>query len=444
MFEHLSGKIQGAFGKLGRRGTLSEQDLDEALREIRMALLEADVNYKVARDFIKAVRERSLADDVLKSPTPTQKVIGIVNEELVALLGGEAPKLQRSSQPPTVIMLVGLQGSGKTTTCAKLATQMRRGGDRPLLIAADVYRPAAIEQLQQLGAQLDLAVFDEGVDTTPRKIVEHGLEEAKRIGAAIVIIDTAGRLHIDDEMMKEIGDLKRRFSPSEILLVADAMSGQDAVSAAKAFHEAVDITGVILTKMDGDARGGAALSIRAVTGAPIKFLGTGEGADALEVFHPDRLASRILGRGDMASLVEKAQSEFGEVDAKQLKKRMQEGSFSLDDFLEQFQKVRNMGPMSQILGMIPGFGSIKSQFDEDDFDDGFFTKVEAIISSMTPQERRRPEIINGSRRRRIAAGSGTSTQDVNQLLKQFKEAKKMMKAMASGRLGRMMVPGMGR
>jgi signal recognition particle subunit SRP54 len=270
------------------------------------------------------------------------------------------------------------------------------------------------------------------------------LAEAKRIGAAIVIIDTAGRLHVDDDMMREITDLKRRFAPSEVLLVADAMSGQDAVSAAKAFHEAVDISGVILTKMDGDARGGAALSIRAVTGAPIKFLGTGERPDALEVFHPDRLASRILGRGDMASLVEKAQTEFAEVDAKQLKKRMQDGSFSLDDFLEQFQKVQSMGPMSQILGMIPGFGNIKDQFDEDDLDDGFFTTMEAIISSMTPQERRRPEIINGSRRRRIAAGSGTSPQDVNQLLKQFKEAKKMMKAMAGGRLGRMMVPGIGR
>ena len=438
MFESLTDKLQGAFGRLGRRGTLTEKDLDEALREIRLALLEADVNYKVAKDFIRAVRERALTDAVLQSPTPTQRVINIVNQELTTLLGGESPKLQRSSQPPTVILLVGLQGAGKTTTAAKLAVQLRRGGDRPLLVAADVYRPAAIEQLKQLGKQLDLAVYEEGADSPPRDIVANGLKEAKRLGAAIVLVDTAGRLHIDDAMMAEITDLRMRFSPSEVLLVADAMSGQDAVSAARAFHDAVSITGVILTKMDGDARGGAALSIRAVTGAPIKFLGTGEKAQALEAFHPDRLASRILGQGDMASLVEKAKEEFGE-DARQMKRRMAEGSFGLDDFIEQFRKVQNMGSISQLLGMIPGMGNIRQQLSVDDLDDDFFARVEAIICSMTPEERRKPDILNGSRRRRIARGSGTTIQDVNQLLNQFKEARKMMKAMASGRMDKMLV-----
>ncbi len=439
MFESLTDKLQGAFGRLGRRGTLTEQDLDEALREIRLALLEADVNYKVAKDFIKAVRARALTDAVLQSPTPTQLVINIVNAELTALLGGESPKLHRSSQPPTVIMLVGLQGAGKTTTAAKLAVQLRRGGDRPLLVAADIYRPAAIEQLKQLGKQLDVAVYEQGAQSPPREIVANGLKEAKRIGAAIVIVDTAGRLHIDDAMMAEITDLRLRFSPSEVLLVADAMSGQDAVSAARAFHKAVSITGVILTKMDGDARGGAALSIRAVTGAPIKFLGTGERADALEAFHPDRLASRILGRGDMASLVEKAKEEFGEQDSKQLKRRMVDGSFGLDDFIEQFRKVQNMGSISQLLGMIPGMGNLKQKLNVDELDDDFFSRVEAIISSMTPDERRKPDILNASRRRRIARGSGTTIQDVNQLLNQFKEARKMMKAMASGRMDKLLV-----
>ena len=434
MFESLSEKLQGVFTTLGRRGTISERDLDAALREVRLALLEADVNYKVARDFIKSVKEKASTDEVLKSPTPLNKVIAIINEELVELLGTEPPRLQKASSPPTLIMLVGLQGAGKTTTAAKLALRVRKGGDRPLLVAADIYRPAAIEQLKQLGAQLDVAVYEEGADSKPRQIVENALAEAKRIGAATLIIDTAGRLHVDDEMMKEIADLKKRFQPVEVLLVADAMSGQDAVTAAGAFHEAVEITGVILSKMDGDARGGAALSIRAVTGAPIKFLGTGEKSDALEAFHPDRLASRIIGQGDMATLVERAKEEFGEEDAKTLQKRMQEGSFDLEDFVDQFQKVRKMGPINQILGMIPGFGNIKQQLDVDELDDDFFTQVEAIVSSMTPDERRKPEIINGSRRKRIANGSGTTTQDVNQLLNQFKEAKKIMKALSSGKM----------
>jgi signal recognition particle subunit SRP54 len=437
MFDSLTDKLGGVFGRLGRHGTLTEKDLEDALREVRLALLEADVNYKVARDFIKAIKARALTDEVLQSVIPIQKVVGIVNEELVALLGGQAPRIQRASQPPTIIMLVGLQGAGKTTTASKLAVYMRRNGDRPLLVAADVYRPAAIEQLKQLGAQLDVAVYEEGPGK-PLEIVKHGLEEAKRIGAAVVIIDTAGRLHVDDEMMDEIRELKSKYKPHEVLLVADAMSGQDAVSAAAAFHEAVDITGVVLTKIDGDSRGGAALSIRAVTGAPIKFLGTGERADALELFHPDRLASRILGQGDIATLTERAQAEFGEQDAKGLQKRMQDGNFSLDDFLEQFKRVQNMGSISQLLGMIPGMGNIKKQLQVDELDDSFFSQVEAIIGSMTLQERQHPEIIKGSRKRRIATGSGTTPQDVNQLLNQFKEAKKIMKAVASGKMGGLM------
>lgn len=434
MFESLTDKLGGVFGKLGRRGTLTEKDLDEALREVRLALLEADVNYKVARDFIKAVKARALTDAVVQSINPTQQAINIIHEELVALLGGEAPRIQRASHPPTIIMLVGLQGAGKTTTAAKLAVHMRRAGDRPLLIAADVYRPAAIEQLKQLGAQLELDVFEEG-QSDPREIIEHGLAEAKRLGSVIVIVDTAGRLHVDDEMMQEIRDLKSRFEPHEVLLVADSMAGQDAVSAAEAFHQAVEISGVVLTKIDGDARGGAALSIRAVTGAPIKFLGTGERADEFELFHPDRLAGRILGQGDLATLAERAQAEFGEEDAATLQKRMQDGTFGLDDFLEQYKRVENMGSISQLLSMIPGMGNIKQQLDVDSLDEGFFSRVEAIISSMTPHERSHPEVIKGSRKRRISAGSGTSPQDVNQLLNQFKEAKKIMKAVSSGKMG---------
>ena len=433
MFESLTGKLQGVFASLGRRGAISEEELDAALREVRMALLEADVNYKVARDYIKAVRARAATPEVLRSPTPLNRLIEIINEELIALLGAESPRLQRASQPPTIILMVGLQGSGKTTTAAKLALRSRKAGDRPLLIAADIYRPAAIDQLHALGKQLEIEVFDRGADTPPKQIVQDGLDRAREIGASTVIVDTAGRLHVDDAMMAEIADLRQRFEPTEVLLVADAMSGQDAVNAAQAFHEAVDITGVVLSKMDGDARGGAALSIRAVTGAPIKFLGVGERPDALEAFHPDRLASRILGRGDMSTLLEKAGEEFGERDAKQLRRRMQEGGFDLEDFLEQVDRLRNMGPLSQLIGMLPGIDQIKGQLNVDEFDDAYFTQFEAIVRSMTPEERRKPEIISGSRRRRIARGSGTTPQDVNQLLKQFKEARKVMKMLAGGK-----------
>ena len=434
MFESLSGKLQGVFASLGRRGAISEDELDAALREVRLALLEADVNYKVARDYIKAVRARAATPEVLRSPAPLNRLIEIINDELVALLGTESPRLQRASQPPTLILMVGLQGSGKTTTSAKLALRSRKAGDRPLLIAADIYRPAAIDQLHALGKQLDIEVFDRGADTPPAQIVEAGLQRAGEIGAAMVIVDTAGRLHVDEAMMAEIADLRQRFDPTEVLLVADAMSGQDAVNAAQAFHDAVSISGVVLSKMDGDARGGAALSIRAVTGAPIKFLGIGERPDALEAFHPDRLASRILGRGDMSTLVEKAQAEFGERDAKQLRRRIQEGDFDLEDFLDQIGKVRNMGPLNQLIGMIPGVNQIKGQLNVDELDDAYFTQFEAIVRSMTPEERRKPDIISGSRRRRIAKGSGTTPQDVNQLLKQFKEAKKIMKTLTSGKM----------
>ncbi len=434
MFDSLSGKLQGVFATLGRRGAISEKELESALREVRLALLEADVNYKVARDFIKAVRSRASTEEVMRSPTPLNRVIEIINEELISLLGTESPSLQRASQGPTIILMVGLQGSGKTTTAAKLALNARKSGERPLLIAADVYRPAAIDQLQALGRQLNIEVFEQGAETPPIQIVETGLKRANQIGAGTVIVDTAGRLHIDDSMMAEITQLQQRFRPTEVLLVADAMSGQDAVNAASAFHEAVGITGVVLSKMDGDARGGAALSIRAVTGAPIKFLGTGERPDALESFHPDRLAGRILGRGDMSTLVERAQEEFGDQDAKAWRRRLQEGEFDLEDFIEQIGKVRQMGPISQIVGMIPGLSSIKNQIQVDELDDDFFSQFEAIVLSMTPAERRKPEIINGSRRRRIASGSGTSPQEVNQLLNQFKQAKGIMKDLAAGKM----------
>ena len=434
MFESLSGKLQDVFVSLGRRGAISEKELETALREVRLALLEADVNYKVARDFIKSVRARSATDEVLRSPTPLNRVVEIINEELVALLGTESPSLKRASQGPTVILMVGLQGSGKTTTSAKLALRARKAGERPLLIAADVYRPAAIDQLQALGRQLDIEVFNQGTEAKPTDIVAAGLERAGTIGARTIIVDTAGRLHVDETMMAEITELRQRFDPTEVLLVADAMSGQDAVNAASAFDEAVGITGVVLSKMDGDARGGAALSIRAVTGAPIKFLGVGERADALEAFHPERLAGRILGRGDMSTLLERAEEEFGEQDAKVMRRRIQQGDFNLEDFMEQIGKVRNMGPISQIIGMLPGLNQIKQQIQVEEIDDDYFRRFEAIVCSMTPEERRKPDIISGSRRRRIARGSGTSPQEVNQLLNQFKQAKGIMRDLAAGKM----------
>lgn len=433
MFESLTDKLQGAFRKFGARGVVTEEDLDQALREVRMAMLEADVNFKVVREFTSRVREKALGAEVLQSLTPAQQVIDIVHGELVELLGGSAPKLATASQPPTVVMVVGLQGSGKTTSIAKLANLLKKQGQRPLVVACDVYRPAAVDQLVTLAKQIDVPYHEEGTKVKPSQIAANGLEKAKRTGATHVLVDTAGRLHIDEEMMQEVADLRRQLNPAEVLFVADAMAGQDAVTAAKEFHEKVGTTGLILTKMDGDARGGAALSIRAVTGVPVKFIGMGERADALEPFYPDRLANRILGMGDMLSLIEKAKDAMGEEDTDRFKEKIKKGTFDLQDFVEQLRKVRKMGPLGQLVGMLPGFNRIKAQLDVDDMDDRFFNQAEAIVLSMTPWERRHPEKIDGKRRRRIARGSGTDVQQVNQLLKQFFEARKIAKSLSSGK-----------
>jgi signal recognition particle subunit SRP54 len=433
MFETLSDRLQSVFGRLNSHGTITEKDLDEAMREVRLALLEADVNYRVVRDFLARVRERAAGAEILKSLTPTQHIIGIVNEELVDLLGKEQVPLNRSPQQPTIVMLVGLQGSGKTTLAAKLALHLRSRGDRPLLVAADIYRPAAVDQLEALGRQLSIPVFSKGTDVRPEDICSEALTEARRIGATVMIVDTAGRLHIDEQMMDEVARLRTQLQPAEVLFVADAMSGQDAVNVAEEFHNAVGITGLVLTKMDGDARGGAALSIRAVTGVPVKFIGTGEKPDALEPFYPDRLASRILGMGDVVTLVERAQAAMGEENVRDLERKMRTAQFDLEDFLTQMQRVKKMGPIGQLLGMVPGLGQIKKQLAVDDLDESFFQKTEAIIYSMTPAERHNPKIINGSRRRRISRGSGTEPRDVNQLLNQFEEARKIMKIMATSK-----------
>jgi len=440
VFESLTDKLQGAFRKFGSRGVVTEEDLDQALREVRMAMLEADVNFKVVREFTSRVREKALGAEVLRSLTPAQQVIDIVHGELVELLGGAAPKLATSPQPPTVVMVVGLQGSGKTTSIAKLANLLKKQGQRPLVVACDVYRPAAVDQLVTLAKQLDVPYYEEGTQAKPSQIAANGLEKAKRIGATHVLVDTAGRLHIDEAMMQEVADLRRQLNPAEVLFVADAMAGQDAVTAAKEFHEKVGTTGLILTKMDGDARGGAALSIRAVTGVPVKFIGMGERADALEPFYPDRLANRILGMGDMLSLIEKAKDAMGEEDTDRFKEKLKKGTFDLEDFVEQLRKVRKMGPLGQLVSMLPGFNRIKAQLDVDEMDDRFFNQAEAIVLSMTPWERRHPEKIDGKRRRRIARGSGTDVQQVNQLLKQFFEARKIAKSLSSGKFP--MFPGL--
>ncbi len=430
MFETLSDRLNQSLGKLSRKGHLTEQDVDEAMREVRRALLEADVNFKVAKDFIAAVRERAVGQDVLKSLTPGQTVISIVNEELINILGNEREPLKLPERPPQIIMLVGLQGSGKTTHAAKLATLLRKEGRHPLLVAADVYRPAAIKQLQTLGRQIDVPVFEEGTSTNPVQIAQHAIQYANERGFSTVIIDTAGRLQIDERMMAEVADIERTVQPTEILLVADAMTGQEAVNVAEAFNTTLGISGLILTKMDGDARGGAALSIRAVTGVPIKFIGTGEKMDAMEPFYPQRLASRILGMGDVLSLIERASEQTNEEDAKDLQARLTKGQFNLEDFLDQIQKIKKMGPLNQLLEMIPGMGAqlrqAKAQISDDDY-----KRIEAIIYSMTFEERRRPQLIDGRRRRRIAKGSGTTREEVSQLIKQFEEMRKMMAQMGS-------------
>jgi signal recognition particle subunit SRP54 len=433
MFDSLTDKLQGVFRKLGGRGTITEKDLDEALREVRLALLEADVNYKVVKEFVAAVRERALGADVTKSLTPMQQIIDIVNQQMIELLGGGQATLQKAKAPPTVVMLVGLKGSGKTTTAAKLALHLRRGGDTPLMVAADPERVAGAEQLTSLGKQLNLPVVALADGVKADQAGKRGLEEANRTNASAVVVDTVGYVNLDVDADSALKSLHKVLRPTEVLLVADAMTGQEAVRAAEDFHKAVPLTGLILTKLDGDARGGAALSIRAVTGVPVKFVGVGEKADALEPFYPDRFASRILGMGDLLTLIEKAKAELTEEDAESLTERLKKGQVTLDDFLEQFQRIKRMGPLGQLVGMIPGLSQIKSRLNVDEMDESFFNRVEAMIYSMTKDERRNPEIIDGSRRRRIAQGSGTQPADVNRLLKQYKEAKKILQQISTGR-----------
>ncbi|MGI6143382.1 MAG: signal recognition particle protein [bacterium] len=426
MLEGLAAKIQATMKKLRGKGKLSEGDVKEALREVRLALLEADVNYKVVKDFTARVQERAVGQEVMQSLTPGQQVIKIVHEELTSLMGGAASKLEPALRPPTVVMLVGLQGSGKTTTCAKLARYLRREGRRPLLVAADVYRPAAIKQLQVLGEELELPVFSMGDKKDPVDIARGAREHAFSHGNDYVLLDTAGRLHVDEELMTELVRIKESLEPQHTLLVVDAMTGQDAVTVAEAFHNKLELDGIILTKLDGDTRGGAALSVRALTGCPIKFVGVGEKLDALEPFHPERLASRILGMGDVLTLIERAQEGIDSEKAKNLEERLKSRDFNLEDFREQLQQVQKMCPLDQILGMLPGVGGLKKlqglAVDEKQLD-----QVEAIINSMTPDERRSPDIIDGSRKRRIARGSGTKVQDVNRLLKQFEQTKRLMR-----------------
>jgi signal recognition particle subunit SRP54 len=434
MFETLSDRLTDIFSGLRGKGVLTERDVDVAMREIRMALLEADVNFKVVKSFVARVKERCIGAEVMKSLTPGQQVVKIVHEELLEVLG-EPARLETAPTPPTIILLAGLQGAGKTTTAAKLANTLRKSGHHPLMAALDVYRPAAIDQLIALGKQLNIPVYSEGTKAHPPKAAANAVQQARRNANDVVILDTAGRLHIDEQMMRELQEIERTVSPHEVLLVADAMTGQDAVHAAEAFHDAVNITGLVLTKMDGDARGGAALSIRQVTGVPIKYMGVGEKTDALEVFHPDRLAQRILGMGDVLSLIEKAQEQITEEEAKSLEKKMRTATFDLDDFLNQMQQVRKMGPLTQLVEMIPGMrGAVKQMGGMPDMNDKQVKHIEAIITSMTKQERRNPTIIDGSRRKRIARGSGTSVQEVNQLLNQFKDVQKMMKQLTSGKM----------
>ncbi len=432
MFETLSEKLNGVFRGLGSKGRLTEKDVDAALREIRMALLEADVNFRVARNFVGKIRERSLGEDVLRSLTPGQQVVKITNEELTAVLGGGIKRLEPAPKPPSVVMMVGLNGSGKTTTTGKLARQLKRDSQASLMVAADLQRPAAIQQLQTLGRQIDVPVYrGEGRDAP--KVAAEGVRRAAEIGASWAFVDTAGRFQVDDDLMKELETVRDAVEPVETLLVVDSMTGQDAVAVAQEFHDRIGLTGLVLTKLDGDARGGAAISIVSVTGVPIKFIGTGERLDALEEFHPDRLASRILGMGDMLTLIEKAQAFFDEDEAVKLEKKIRQASFDLNDFLAQLQQVKSMGSLSQIVEMIPGMSAMKGRLADSDLDDSQFVKVEAIVYSMTPAERSNPSIIGGSRRRRIAKGSGTTPRDVNQLLNQFKQTQRLMKQMSTGK-----------
>ena len=438
MFQSLSEKLENAFKKFKSKGKLTEADIKAGMREIKLALLEADVNFKVVKDFINSVSERAVGADVLESLLPAQQIVKIVNEELTSLMGGTQSKLTISSKPPTVVMMVGLQGAGKTTHAGKLAGLYKKQGKRPLLVACDVYRPAAIKQLQIVGEKLDIPVFTMGDKVSPVKIAEEGVKHAIQKGYDMVFIDTAGRLHIDEELMEELQNIKKATSPTEILLTIDAMIGQDAVNVAKTFNELLDVTGVILTKLDGDTRGGAALSVKHVTGKPIKFIGTGEKLDAIEPFHPDRMASRILGMGDVLSLIEKAEQAYDEKKALELERKIRESTFTLDDYLDQFAQLKNMGSLEQIMGMMPGMkpGALKDA----KIDEKLIARTEAIIKSMTMYERQKPEILNASRKKRIAAGSGTSVEEVNKLLKQFEQTRKLMKQFSNpkqlSRLGR--------
>ena len=429
MFQSLVDKMTEAFKKIKGKGKLTEADVKAGMREIKLALLEADVNYKVVKDFIKTVTDRAVGSEVLESLMPAQQIVKIVNEELCQLMGGTQSKLNISPKPPTIVMMVGLQGAGKTTHAAKLAGMYKKQGKRPLLVACDIYRPAAIKQLEVVGAQLEIPVFQMGDRVSPVEIAKAGIEHAKKHGHDMVFIDTAGRLHIDEVLMNELKDIKAAVEPTEILLVVDAMTGQDAVNVAESFNNLLDITGVILTKLDGDTRGGAALSVRHVTGKPIKFVGTGEKLDMIEPFYPDRMASRILGMGDVLSLIEKAQQSFDEKQAAELERKMREQSFTLTDFLEQFKQVRGMGSLDQLMGMIPGVNT--AALKDVKVDERQLDRVEAIILSMTPEEREKPDIINASRRRRIADGSGMKVEDVNRLLKQYDQMKQMMKKLSS-------------
>lgn len=428
MFSSLSEKLENAFKKFKNKGKLTEADVKEGMREVKLALLEANVNYKVTREFIKSVTERAVGSEVLESLLPAQQIIKIVHEELVKLMGETNNKLQISSRPPTVIMMVGIQGSGKTTQTAKLALMYKKQGKRPLLVACDIYRPAAIEQLKVVGAQVDVPVFDMGT-ADPVEIAKAGIEHAKKHGHDMVFIDTAGRLNVDEEMMEELERMKAASDPTEILLVVDAMTGQDAVNIAEAFNNRLDITGVILSKLDSDTRGGAALSIRYVTGKPIKFIGIGEKLDAIEPFYPERMASRILGMGDVLTLIEKAQQTFDDKKAAELEKKLRENTFTLNDYLEQFRQIKNMGDIEQIAAMIPGVkpGMLKDA----KVDEKAMTHTEAIILAMTTEEREKPNIINGSRRKRIANGSGTTVEEVNKLLRQYDQMNKMIKQLTA-------------
>ncbi|HZV12076.1 MAG TPA: signal recognition particle protein [Candidatus Kapabacteria bacterium] len=430
MFEDLSAKLESVFKRIRGEARITEDNVADALRDVRRALLDADVNLNVARDFIQRVQKISIGMDVLRSIAPAQQIVKIINDELIALMGGSAAELHFASTPPTVIMIAGLQGSGKTTFSAKLARYLKSKGKNPELIAADIYRPAAVEQLKTLGKQIEVPVFNREGASALENAVE-GIKDARQNAKDVVIIDTAGRLAIDEQMMQEVATIKERVSPTEILFVVDSMTGQDAVNTAKAFHDRLDFDGVVLTKLDGDTRGGAALSIRSVVEKPIKFVSTGEKLDALEPFYPDRMASRILGMGDVVTLVEKAQEQYDEEAAEKLEKKLRKNQFTLDDFLDQLQQIKKMGSLGDLLSMIPGVGSAARNLK---VDDKAFVRIECIIQSMTKEERANPRIINGSRRKRIAAGSGTTIQDVNKMLKQFEDMQRMMKNMSSGKM----------